>query len=149
MCVRAGPDTYGKTAFFACALDGDHLWRALAYVDRNPVRAGMVRDAGEYRWSSAGAHAGMPDRFDVLDMDWWRGQGRAETWPGTLGENDAEGESRLRRCTHAGRPCGGEVFLEAMSERFQRRWVIGRPRNVRTGDWGAVAENGPLQRIAQ
>ena len=39
--------------FFSCVLAPDHLWAALAYVERNPVRAGMVARAGEYRWSTA------------------------------------------------------------------------------------------------
>jgi len=36
----------------------DQIWR---YIEQNPVRAGMVRDAPEYRWSSAGwATGGSP-----------------------------------------------------------------------------------------
>jgi putative transposase len=31
-----------QNRFFACALGDNHLWKALAYVDRNPLRAGMV-----------------------------------------------------------------------------------------------------------
>src|SRR6266478_6143086 len=45
-----------QNRFFACLLERDHLWTALAYVDRNPLRAGMVRGAADYRWSSAAAH---------------------------------------------------------------------------------------------
>jgi hypothetical protein len=46
----------------------DHLVRharefekALNYIEENPVRAGLVREASEYRWSSAGwATRGAP-----------------------------------------------------------------------------------------
>jgi REP element-mobilizing transposase RayT len=31
------------------------------YIEEDPVRAGMVRDATQYRWSSAAAHAIIPD----------------------------------------------------------------------------------------
>ncbi len=31
-----------QNRFFACGLSAGHLCRALAYVDRNPVRAGLV-----------------------------------------------------------------------------------------------------------
>jgi putative transposase len=42
-----------QNRFFACALSRSHLWTALAYVDNNPVRAGLVNLAAEYSWSSA------------------------------------------------------------------------------------------------
>jgi putative transposase len=45
-----------QNRFFACSLGVSHLWTALAYVERNPVRAGLVATGGEYRWSSAPAH---------------------------------------------------------------------------------------------
>ena len=38
-----------------CA-DAEHLPNAILYVHRNPVKAGMCRDANEYRWSSARAY---------------------------------------------------------------------------------------------
>lgn len=34
-----------QNRFFACVLGPEHLWAALAYVERNPVRAGMVERA--------------------------------------------------------------------------------------------------------
>ena len=39
--------------YFACPLDGIHLPRAIRYVELNPVRANMVKNAGSYPWSSA------------------------------------------------------------------------------------------------
>src|ERR1039457_2276923 len=33
---------FWQARFYSCALDEDHVWRALAYVERNPVRAAMV-----------------------------------------------------------------------------------------------------------
>src|ERR1700692_4697615 len=44
--------------FFSWSLDETHLWRALRYVELNPVRAGMAQAAAECRWSSAAAHCG-------------------------------------------------------------------------------------------
>ena len=43
---------------FSCALDEEHLIAAVRYVERNPVRARMVRKAEQYPWSSAAAHCG-------------------------------------------------------------------------------------------
>ena len=42
--------------FFSSPLDEAYLWAAMRYVERNPVRAKMVRKAENYRWSSAAAH---------------------------------------------------------------------------------------------
>ena len=50
-----------QNRFLACVLAPDHLWAALAYVERNTVRAGMVGRAGDYAWSSAVAHMTAQD----------------------------------------------------------------------------------------
>jgi putative transposase len=45
-----------QNRFYACALGNSHLWPALVPpcgIERNPVRAGMVRNAGDYHWSSS------------------------------------------------------------------------------------------------
>jgi putative transposase len=42
--------------FFSTALDEAHHWMAIRYVERNPVRAGLVVEAAEWPWSSARAH---------------------------------------------------------------------------------------------
>ena len=36
--------------------DDDHLLTVLRYIEANPLRAGMVEAAGDYRWSSFPAH---------------------------------------------------------------------------------------------
>ncbi|MDX9973821.1 MAG: transposase, partial [FCB group bacterium] len=50
--------------FFSCALDDAHYRWAVRYVERNPVRAGLVARAEDYPWSSAAAHCGQ--RHDPL-----------------------------------------------------------------------------------
>ncbi len=37
-----------QNRYFSCVLGASHLWAALAYVERNPVRAEMVGEASEY-----------------------------------------------------------------------------------------------------
>ena len=41
-----------QNRFFACMLAPDHLWAVLAYGER----AGRVRHAADYRWSSAASY---------------------------------------------------------------------------------------------
>jgi putative transposase len=117
-----------QNRFFACVLGEDRLWTALAYVDRNLVRAGIVRDARDYDWSSAAAHLSGVDESGVLDMDWWREQCRGEDWARELAVEETEATSALRRCTYAGRPFGSESLVRDMSQRFGRCWRRGRPK---------------------
>lgn len=42
-----------QNRFYSCAMDESHRFNALAFVERNPVRAGMVDAAWDYKWSSA------------------------------------------------------------------------------------------------
>ena len=50
--------------FASFPMDEEWLIAAARYVELNPVRAGLVRRAGEYRWSSALAHLSGED--DIL-----------------------------------------------------------------------------------
>src|SRR5579872_2678162 len=45
-----------QNRFRSCALQGSHLFRALRYVELNPVRAGLAPSGWEWAWSSALAH---------------------------------------------------------------------------------------------
>lgn len=48
--------------YYSCPLDDAHLWDAVRYVERNPVRAGIVDRAEVHSWSSAPAHCGFANR---------------------------------------------------------------------------------------
>jgi putative transposase len=70
-----------QNRFFSCALDGNHLSVALRYVERNPVRAGLVAEAESYTWSSARAHL-TGKRNALLDWQFWEDWVAARTGPG-------------------------------------------------------------------
>ncbi len=113
-----------QNRFFSCALSESHLRRVLAYVEQNPVRAGLVQEAQEYQWSSASAHLGLSrDRLALCDTEIRQAYGGVEGWRALLGQAETNTELRLlRRCTYAGRPFGEESFVASMEERFQRKW---------------------------
>ena len=107
----------------SCPLDEAHLALAVRYVERNPVRAGLVRCAWRYRWSSAGYHVGLRRTDPLVTADdrfgWtkaWREQLRADPVEVDL----------LRRQVRTGRPCGDEEFLRDAEEVTGRRL---RPRS--------------------
>ncbi len=51
--------TYGhlfQGRFYSCPLDTSHFLAAARYVERNPVRVKMCKQAKDYKWSSATYH---------------------------------------------------------------------------------------------
>jgi len=49
--------------------NGDTLINCLAYIDLNPIRAGLVEKPEDYRWSSIGYHAQTDNKDAFLSMD--------------------------------------------------------------------------------
>ena len=48
---------------------GETLINCLAYIDLNPLRAGLVTKPEEYRWSSIGYHVQRDNKHDFLSLD--------------------------------------------------------------------------------
>ena len=121
-----------QNRFFSCPLDGDHLLHAARYVERNPVRARLVRLPWRYRWSSAAAHTGQAPPHEVLDMAGWRRLFRLAAWKKTLQEAEDETiTDRLRRCMHTGRPLASDRFIARLEAKLGLRLrasPVGRPR---------------------
>lgn len=118
--------------FFSCALDERHLYAAVRYVERNPVRRGLVSAPDDYLWSSAKAHiAGETNPvlsghcFLTETVTNWR----QYLEPGP--EPDSKEEATVIKATLTGRPCGGEDFIKGVEERLGRKLTPrprGRPR---------------------
>ncbi|MDX1388695.1 MAG: transposase [Acidobacteriota bacterium] len=100
--------------FFSTALDDVHLWAAVRYVELNPVRAGVVSEATEYPWSSAGSHARLTtDPILATDRPF---PGPIRDWRAWL-RIGLEGPTAelLRRNTRRGVPTGAPSFVERLS----------------------------------
>jgi len=114
--------------FSSSVLDQNHLLAAVRYVELNPVRAGMVQQAGEYVWSSTRFHLGLVGNDPlVADGNFW---GLVTNWEEFLCRDD-EGIERVVAATRTGRPAGDEAFLdkvEAVTGRDMRRKMPGRPK---------------------
>lgn len=133
-----------QNRFYSCAMDQAHAYRALCYVELNPVRAGVVKRAWDYAWSSAPLHcdrapldAPQPDPgADLLDMTAWRAQMPPRQWRDTLKEaaRDKPAQEAIRRNTYTGRPLGTDRFLSKVEHRIGRRvrpLPIGRQKGWR------------------
>lgn len=128
--------------FFSSPLDEPYLWAALRYVERNPVRARIVRRAETYAWSSAAAHCGRRADALLTNAPAWRDLLAAVSdWSAWLAEGDEPNElAILRRNVDKGLPCGSEEFidkLEAIADRPLRFRPIGRPRKNEDGNKGS------------
>ena len=126
-----------QNRFFSCALDEEHFWAAMAYVERNPVRAGLVRRAWRWPWSSAAAHCDQRDETGLLDVATWREMAGGRDWRAALTEpQDDRMVSRLRLATSRGRPLGSDGFVSKLEARLGRRLrplPVGRPKKANRG----------------
>jgi putative transposase len=105
--------------FFSCALDDAYTWAAIRYVERNPVRAGLVDRAETYAWSSAGAHCGL--RRDPLVAPLPEPTAAISDWSAWLDEPDEDRmAASLRMHTRTGRPLGSTTFLNALETLLDR-----------------------------
>jgi REP-associated tyrosine transposase len=125
--------------FGAVAMDEAHLAAALRYVALNPVRARLVKEAAEWRWSSVHAHlSGRPDGITALAPV----LARYPDFAALIAEGeDAGAFERLRRAESIGRPLGEDGFLLRLeglmrrSLRPQKRGPKPRaPGNVRQAE---------------
>lgn len=112
--------------FFSCPLDKLHLWAAVRYVERNPVRAGLVRRAEDYPWSSAAGHCGVVS--DPLLSGKLELSDHVANWRDWLGEQDDEAiVETLRQCTRTGRPCGSPTFVRRLEKLLRRKITKRKP----------------------
>jgi len=115
--------------FYSSPLDESYLWTAVKYVERNPVRAKIVRCAQNYDWSSAAAHCGKrSDSLLSADLPLLREIADWEEW--LREKEDSQAVALLRRNTEKGIPCGSDSFirrLEVVLKRFLHFRPQGRP----------------------
>ena len=109
--------------------DDDHLYTVLRYVERNALRARLVKRAEQWRWSSLYERL-HPDAKDSrltpwplpVPADWLEGVNRPET--------EAELEA-LRKSVNRGSPFGGERWQKRTATRLSLESTlrpVGRPK---------------------
>jgi putative transposase len=118
--------------FGSVAMDEAHFVAALRYVSLNPVRAGLVEKAEDWRWSSARAHmAGADD--DVVRVA--PGLERTGDFKAFLNEDfdEAFTYAALRKAESVGRPVGSKEWIADME--------------AKTGLKLAAAKRGPAPKV--
>jgi putative transposase len=105
--------------------DDEHLLVVLRYIEANPLRAGMVADAGDYLWASYQHHGlGRPDALLSPFPEWARlgatESERRRRWRGKIRAAQRESElSAVRSSLRTGRPLGQLAWVEHISERLR------------------------------
>ncbi len=100
--------------FQSFPLNIQYLYAAIRYVERNPIRASIVRKPEEYAWSSARAH--IKKVSDPLISDFFL-TSEINDWAGFLSEEDNEKQNETFRLhSRTGRPLGDDAFLEKLEK---------------------------------
>ncbi len=123
-----------QARYHSSPLDERHLWRAMAYVERNPVRAQLAARAEEYEWSSARLR--LTGAAGMVDLTPWRAKYDWPRWQEALRTSiDEEAFGlRLQEASRRGRPLGDEQFVENLEKRCGRRLraqPVGRPKKAK------------------
>ncbi len=110
-----------------------YLLACMAYIDLNPVRAGMVADAADYPWSSYAHYAGMradklltphPLVWSLGNTPFAREAAYAELVQAGL---TSVQQSALTQAVLHGWALGAPEFLDALQKKTPRRVTKGTP----------------------
>lgn len=111
--------------FFSHPIEGGSLPIVARYIERNPVRAGMVERAEDYAWSSARSHCGLAGPGILSPRrPFFDGVGDWSSW---LRQIDEPAEHRLRESSRASLPVGSDQFCEQIEQLLGRK-ITPRPR---------------------
>ena len=112
---------------------GSSLWTVLCYVERNPLRAGLVGRAEQWRWGSLWRRTCGDAEQRALLSDppgGWPGE-----WVSWVNQPQSrEEEAALARCIARGRPFGTPQWVAATAARLGLETTLrprGRPRKTR------------------
>ena len=118
--------------FYSCVLDEKHLYRAIRYVEKNPVRAKIVKEAWGYKWSSARQHMGK-ENFRVIELSKKYRYFDNSEWQDYLTEEDEDMDREIRLKTARGLVVGEKEFIKKLEKKLNRslaclKW--GRPKKT-------------------
>lgn len=119
-----------QSRFYSCFMDERHTYIATRYVEQNPVKAKMVNEAWQWKWSSAGYHIGGKDIAGFLEHatflpepNEWRNELKSQVSEPII--------DRLEWCTKSGRPFAELPIIKKLEEITKTRLKyrrVGRPK---------------------
>ncbi|MCF6256590.1 MAG: transposase [Gammaproteobacteria bacterium] len=118
--------------FSSYPMDKRWLLKAAAYVELNPVKAGRVKKAWDYRWSSVHAHLSGKDSRGIILPE--KLLSLAGDWKTYLQEAQINSGTEFEQHGRTGRPLGGERFIEKAGRLLQRDLKKKKPGPKGDGD---------------
>lgn len=100
--------------------DDDHFYTVMRYVERNPLRARLVKRAESWRWSSLGQRQAADDEEGIvrIPLCTWP-LPRPRDWEQWVNEAQTPAEEEaIRRATTRGRPLGDAAWTRETERRL-------------------------------
>ena len=111
-----------------------HLYTVMRYVERNPLRAGLVEQAEEWEWSSFWAQTKNSRRRDKPSLSDWPIE-RPSDWPTVVNTPLTMTElSHVRVSINRGRPYGNQNWQQNTAQQLRLTSTLhprGRPSEKR------------------
>lgn len=122
--------------FFSCIMDEYYTMACARYIERNPVRAGIVEKPWDWKWSSARIHCGIDKKDNLSGKGLFNYIEIAEAeWKNfIIGKDNSQEVKNIKRETKKGRPLADTNFIEKLGEKARailQTKPNGRPKKVR------------------
>ncbi len=118
--------------------DDEHFWTVARYVERNPLRAGLVEHAGDWRWGSLWRWTHHGEEDDLISP--WPVP-RPTDWPDRINATPGPTEEEaLQKCFLRGQPFGDPAWKAPIARKLGLESTLrqpGRPRKVETLENGS------------
>jgi len=120
--------------FYSNVLDEAYLLRAIRYVERNPLRAGMVDKPWEYIWASTREHVGLERQPIIKTVDFHKILSVLEgrNWKKYIENDDEEMTENFRKNISKCSAIGTEGFIADLEQKTGyclKNKKMGRPWN--------------------
>lgn len=130
-----GPVYQGRFKSFPIE-DEAYFLVAARYVERNPLRAKLVKRAEDWHWSSLHARREGPDAIRSILRDWPvqvpGAGGVPQQWLRTVNAPQTQKElDAMRLCVKRGRPLGREGWVEQTAKKMGLTSSLRRPGRPR------------------
>jgi putative transposase len=111
-----------QARFYSCPVEIEEIWKVLAYVELNPVRAKLVKKPQDWKWSSACAHLTGMNETGLLNMELWDVLFSPLSWTAFLQQrqNEMEFLQEIRTATESGRPIAGPETIKGLERQLNR-----------------------------
>ena len=100
--------------------------RAMAYVELNPVKAGLVKQPWDYQWSSVHAHIAGYDENGLVEVD--KMKKLVGDWKNYLLNAQGLPMEEIEAHSKTGRPLGNKQFLNVAEKITGRDLTKKKPR---------------------